>query len=174
MKIELEPYNPEWPGKFNEIKDLFYSSFGNKIAGMEHIGSTSVPGLGAKPIIDVLLGVNRLSDAEDIIPNMEHLGYEYVFKYEDIMPERRYFVKYNHDSQKSIHHIHSVEINSEFWNRHLLFRDYLRIHPEARDEYWELKKRLAAIDWEDKLGYTDAKTDFIRNIEKKASVYFGK
>ena len=174
MKIEIVPYNPEWPGRFDEIKELFYSTFGGKIAGIEHIGSTSVPGLGAKPIIDVLLGVNRLSDAEDIIPAMEQLGYEYVFKYEDIMPERRYFVKYLNDTGKSIHHIHSVEINSDFWVRHLLFRDYLREHPAVRDEYFELKKKLAAIDWEDKMGYTDAKTDFIREIEKKAYNYFGK
>ena len=173
MKIEIVPYKPDWPGKFNEINGLFYSTFGDKIAGLEHIGSTSVPGLGAKPIIDVLLGVKRLKDAEDIIPAMEHLGYEYVFKYEDIMPERRYFVKYLHD-RRSIHHIHSVEINNDFWVRHLLFRDYLREHPAVRDEYFELKKKLAAIDWEDKMGYTDAKTDFIREIEKKASVYFGK
>lgn len=173
MKIEIVPYNPEWPGDFLKIKELFYGTFGNKIAAMEHIGSTSVPGLGAKPIIDVLLGVNKLSDAEDIISDMEHLGYEYVFKYEDIMPERRYFVKYL-DDRTSIQHIHSVEINSDFWVRHLLFRDYLREHPAVRDEYFELKKKLAAIDWEDKMGYTDAKTDFIREIEKKASVYFGK
>ena len=86
MKIKIVHYDPNWSVMYEEIKKLFYSSFGEKIAKIEHIGSTSVPGLGAKPVIDVLLGVNQLSDAEEIIPNMEHLGYEYVFKYEDIMP----------------------------------------------------------------------------------------
>ncbi len=172
MKIDIVQYDPKWPEMYESIKSQFYSSFGDKIAAIEHIGSTSVPGLGAKPIIDILLGVNKLKDAEDIIPNMEQLGYEYVFKYEDIMPERRYFVKWG--SGKSLHHIHSVEINGEFWRRHLLFRDYLRVHDEIRDEYFVLKKRLSEIDWEDKMGYTDAKTDFIRKIEKKAALYFDK
>lgn len=77
---------------YNNIRQTFYDTFGEKIAGIEHIGSTSVHGLGAKPIIDVLLGVDKLKDADAIIPDMELLGYEYVSKYEDIMPERRYFV----------------------------------------------------------------------------------
>jgi GrpB-like predicted nucleotidyltransferase (UPF0157 family) len=172
MKIKIVHYDPSWPIMYEEIKKLFYSSFGEKIAKIEHIGSTSVPGLGAKPIIDVLLGVNKLSDAEDIIPNMEHLGYEYVFKYEDIMPERRYFVK--SQNEISIEHIHTVEITSEFWKRHLLFRDFLRLHDNVRDKYYRLKKKLANIDWEDPMGYTDAKTDFIRKIEKEAEAYFSK
>ena len=172
MKIEIVTYDPKWPGMFEEIKSVFFNSFGEKIAGFEHIGSTSIKGLGAKRVIDILLGVNKLKVAEDIIPNMEQLGYEYVFKYEDIMPERRYFVKSKNG--KSIHHIHSVEINSEFWKRHLLFRDYLRLHDDVRDKYFELKKRLSGTDWEDRMGYTDAKTDFIRKIEKEAEIYFGK
>ena len=172
MKIEIVQYSTDWPVMYEEIKDQFYSSFGEKIAGIEHIGSTSVPGLAAKPIIDILLGVYNLTDAEEIIPNMEHLGYEYVFKYEDIMPERRYFVKWQ--DGRSIHHIHTVEINSDFWKRHLYFRDYLRLHDNVRDEYFELKKKLADIDWEDKMGYTDAKTDFIRKTEKAAAIYFEK
>ena len=172
MKIEIVQYDHKWPVMYEEIKKLFFNSFGDKIAKIEHIGSTSVPGLGAKPIIDVLLGVNKLNDAEDIIQIMKHLGYEYVFKYEDIMPERRYFVK----SQNGIcnHHIHTVEITSEFWKRHLLFRDFLRQHDNVRDKYYRLKKKLANIDWEDRMGYTDAKTDFIRKIEKEAESYFNK
>ena len=172
MKIEIVQYNPEWPVMYEGIKRLFFNSFGEEIAKIEHIGSTSVPGLGAKPIIDIMLGVNKLSDAEEIIPIMEHLGYEYVFKFEDVMPERRYFIKSR--NEKSIHHIHTVEVTSEFWKRHLLFRDFLRVHDNVRDKYYKLKKKLAGIDWEDKMGYTDAKTDFIRKIEKEAEAYFSK
>jgi GrpB-like predicted nucleotidyltransferase (UPF0157 family) len=157
---------------YTDTKELFLNLFGEKIAKLEHIGSTSIPGLGAKPVIDILLGVTRHRNAEDIIPKMELLGYEYVFKYEDVMPERRYFIKTVNG--KSTHHIHSVEITSEFWKRHLLFRDYLRANSNIRNEYYELKKKLSEIDWEDKMGYTDAKTDFIRKIEKKAAIYFGK
>ncbi len=172
MKIEIVHYSNEWPVMYEEIKNQFFNSFGSKIAKIEHIGSTSVPGLGAKPIIDVLLGVNKLKDAEEIIPNMEQLGYEYVFKYEDIMPERRYFVK--SENGRSIHHIHSVEITSEFWERHILFRDFLREHDNVRDKYYKLKKKLSGIDWENPMDYTDSKTDFIKKIEKEAKAYFSK
>lgn len=172
MKVEIVPYNPDWPKMYENTIEQFFNTFCDKIAKIEHIGSTSVPGLAAKPVIDILLGVTKLSHAEDIIPKMELLGYEYVFKYEDVMPERRYFVKQL--DGKSTHHIHSVEITSEFWRRHLLFRDYMRLHDNLRDEYFVLKKKLSEIDWEDRMGYTDAKTDFIRKIEKEAAIYFEK
>ncbi len=168
MKIEIVEYNPEWAKKFEEIKSVFFKSFGDKIAAIEHIGSTSVPGLGAKPIIDVLLGVINLKDADAIIPGMINLGFEYISKYEDVMPYRRYFVK--KINENDIYHIHTVETNSEFWKRHLLFRDYLRQNPDVMDEYYDLKIELSNREWNDSNDYADAKTEFIRNIENKAKL----
>jgi GrpB-like predicted nucleotidyltransferase (UPF0157 family) len=168
MKIKLVEYNPEWINMYENMKDSFLISFGDKIAGIEHIGSTSVPGLGAKPIIDILLGVRKLSDADEIIPDMEKLGFEYVSKYEDEMPNRRYFVK--RENGKNIYHIHTVEVNSPFWRRHIFFRDFLRNNPEVRDDYYKLKKELSGQEWESSNDYADAKTEFIRNIEAKATV----
>jgi GrpB-like predicted nucleotidyltransferase (UPF0157 family) len=172
LKIELTDYNPDWIEEYRRTKELLLCSFGYKVTAIEHIGSTSVPLLGAKPIIDILLGVNKLSDADDIIPGMAEIGFEYISKYEDVMPERRYFVR--RENGKNTHHVHSVEVNSPFWKRHLLFRDYLRTHDDVRDSYFKLKKDLSEKEWKDGNDFADAKTEFIRDIENKAKEYFRK
>lgn len=151
---------------YEDMKGLFYISFGNKIAAIEHIGSTSVPGLCAKPVIDVLLGVRKLTNADEIISKMIGLGFKYISKYEDVMPYRRYFCK--KEDGKHICHVHAVVEGSPFWKRHLLFRDYLRQNSQTRDEYGKLKKDLAQIEWNDGNEYADAKTEFIRSVEEKA------
>lgn len=170
MKIVLHDYSPKWADEYEQTKELFIDSFGDKIAAIEHIGSTSVKGLGAKPIIDILLGVRKLKDAESIIPDMKQLGFEYVSKYEDVMPERRYFVKWQNGN--CTHHIHSVEVTSAFWKRHLLFRDYLRSNDNVRDLYYELKKKLSKREWNAGNDYADSKTEFIRKAEKEAERFF--
>ncbi len=120
----------------------------------------------------MLLGVKKLSDAESIIPGMIKLGFDYISKYENVMPERRFFIK--NDRGKTFYNVHSVEVTSEFWKRHLLFRDYLRTHDEIRDSYYNLKKELSEKEWKDGSEYADAKTEFIRDIENKAGEYFRK
>jgi GrpB-like predicted nucleotidyltransferase (UPF0157 family) len=101
---------------------------------------------------------------------MEGIGYQYIADYEDELPERRYFVRppgrgYRH---KRLFHIHAVETTSAFWHRHLAFRDYMRAHAETAEEYAALKRRLAAEYGSDRVGYTEAKTDFITRIESLA------
>ena len=162
MKVKLSEYNPEWVQLFREEKERIAEKLGNKIVTIEHIGSTSVSGLGAKPIVDILLGVRKISDADEFIPKMEELGYEYRNHFENVMPYRRYFTKPEH------YHVHTVEVTSEFWRRHLLFRDYLRAHDDKRNEYNKLKKELAEREWNDVNDYAYAKTDFIKKIEKDA------
>ena len=97
------------------------------------------------------------------------LGYDYVPEYEVELPERRYFRKGRRGTEGDKYHLHVVERDSEFWNRHLAFRDYLRRHPEAVREYAELKRRLALEHGTDVDAYTEAKSDFIRGIERKAA-----
>ncbi len=151
---------------FEEEKQLLQAVLGEGSVEVEHIGSTAVNGLAAKPIIDIMIGLPDFSVADKLVPRIEALGYEYIKKYEDEMPFRRFFVK----NRKGIrtHHIHMVEINSEFWGRHLLFRDYLRQNPEIMNEYAALKKQLAEREWVDVNEYADAKTEFIRGIENEA------
>ena len=117
---------------FEEEKQLLQAVLGEVSAKVEHIGSTSVDRLAAKPIIDIMIGLTDFSVADGLVPRIETLGYEYIKKYEDEMPFRRFFVK----NLKGIrtHQIHMVEIDSEFWGRHLLFRDYLRHNPAIANE----------------------------------------
>jgi len=151
---------------FEEEKRLLREVLGEVSAKVEHIGSTAVNGLAAKPIIDIMLGLPDFSVADKLVTRIEALGYEYIKKYEDEMPFRRFFVR-NLTGLRT-HQIHMVEIGGEFWARHLLFRDYLRQNPEVAEKYAALKKQLAEREWEDVNEYADAKTEFIKSVESKA------
>jgi GrpB-like predicted nucleotidyltransferase (UPF0157 family) len=151
---------------FEQEKEVLLSTLGECIGAIEHIGSTSVIGLVAKPIIDIMIGLRDFSAANDLVLKLEKLGYEYITKYESILPYRRHLIKRHNGT--NTHHIHMVEINSEFWERHLLFRNFLRQNPDAAREYASLKKRLAKLEWGNADEYSDAKTPFIRGIENEA------
>ena len=166
MKVSIVEYRPQWRKMFEEEKQLLQAALGEASAKVEHIGSTAVNGLAAKPIIDIMVGLPDFSVADKLVPVIETLGYEYIKKYEDEMPFRRFFVK-NRNGIRT-HQIHMVEIDGEFWGRHLLFRDYLRHNPAIANEYAALKKQLAEREWEDVNEYADAKSEFIRSIENKA------
>jgi len=165
MKVQITDYSPVWREMFEGEKQLLAAVI-KESGSIEHIGSTAVVGLAAKPVIDILIGLRDFSTASEIVPRIEALGYKYVPDYEDAMPERRYFKRVS--AGVSTHHIHMVETGGEFWKRHLLFRDFLRANFDAADEYAALKKNLVAVEWKDKNDYTEAKTAFIKNIENKA------
>ena len=166
--IEVFDHDPRWPKMFDREKTLILKALGNKAVGVEHIGSTAVPGLGAKPIIDIMVGVRLLSDAKRCIRPLESIGYEYVPEYEDSIPERRYFRKGPNEPNKH-YHLHMVEYDGEFWKRYLLFRDYLRKHSKTASEYFRLKKQLAVKYRLNREGYTEAKTSFVTSIVSKAN-----
>jgi GrpB-like predicted nucleotidyltransferase (UPF0157 family) len=166
MKVFVVEYCPQWRKMFEEEKQLLQTVLGETSAKVEHIGSTAVVGLAAKPIIDIMVGLPDFSVADKLVPGIETLGYEYIKKYEDEMPFRRYFAK-NLNGVRT-NQIHMVEIGSGFWERHLLFRDYLRQNPETANKYAALKKRLTEREWIDVNEYADAKTEFIKDIESKA------
>ena len=165
-QIIIEPYNPEWPELFMCESSLIRLSIGSYITVIEHIGSTSVPGLAAKPVIDMLIGVKSLADSPRFVPLLEELGYVYVPEHEVDLPERRYL--YKQQRGEDSFHLHMVEPQSGFFRRHIAFRDYLRSHAEDAAEYASLKLRLAREFGSDRSGYTDAKTEFIQSIERKA------
>ena len=166
--IVVVRYDPQWPDMFVEERARLLNVVGDWVIGVEHIGSTSVPGLAAKPVIDILVGVRALADADAQLHSSRSavLGYEYIQAFETVMPFRRYFRRLT-DELKHSHHIHLVEQESEFWERHLLFRDYLRAHPEQAREYEQLKRRLAP-QFSDVNDYAEAKTEFIRAAEARA------
>ena len=166
MKVTIVEYRPEWRKLFEDEKRVLQTALGEVSAQIEHIGSTAVAGLAAKPVIDLMVGLEDFSIADNLVPKIEALAYEYIKKYEAVMPFRRFFTK----EQAGIrtHQIHLVGIGSEFWERLILFRDYLRQHPGVAAKYATLKKELAGREWADANEYADAKTEFIRKIENEA------
>jgi GrpB-like predicted nucleotidyltransferase (UPF0157 family) len=164
--IILEPYNPSWAQLFEHEKMLLLAACQNWKISIEHIGSTAIPGIKAKPVIDIMLGVADLCLADlHLVAIIQSLGYCYLKQYEETMPKRRYFQK--NESTVRTHQIHLVQHGCEFWERHLLFRDYLRLHPRVAQEYEALKIKLAS-QFSDTNQYAAAKTEFIRNIEQLA------
>jgi GrpB-like predicted nucleotidyltransferase (UPF0157 family) len=167
--IHLAPYSKKWPREFEREKKRLQKALGKWAIAIEHVGSTAIPGMAAKPIIDIMLGVHTLLEADlHCVSKIQQLGYEYFPLLEKETPGRRFFQ--NVDSQGlRTHHIHLVEINSPWWKRHLLFRDYLRTHPAVAQEYEGLKRSLAQ-KFSDTNEYATAKTAFIREIEARAEI----
>ncbi len=166
IPIEVVSYDPHWPALFVEAGREISAAIGKYITNIEHIGSTAVPGLAAKPVIDILVCVRSLQDAPKFLPPLAPLGYTYIPQHEDIFPERRYLHRIV--DGKHTHHLHIVEPGSEFYRVQILFRDYLRSHPRAATEYAALKYNLAEKYREDREAYTDGKSAFIQNILRLA------
>lgn len=182
------PYNNSWPQEFAGIKDELQIVLSDFNPNIEHIGSTSVPGLAAKPFIDILVGILSESDLDNVILPMMKAGFPYYEKHNAVMPYRRLFVKMKDsacDFEYSLlisdpmentdvindhkwAHIHILEYNSVHWIRHMAFRDYLRAFPELRQEYQDLKLFLSTLEWKDVMEYNGGKNDFIKKTEIEA------
>ncbi|WP_327059461.1 GrpB family protein [Kurthia huakuii] len=139
---------------------------GDKILGIEHIGSTSINGLKAKPVIDILVGVQDLEEISNFILPLSEIEYEYVHKPE--FKERRFFRKGLWGQGTC--HLHICKFNSNEWIEKLLFRDYLRLNPDVAKEYAALKKVLASNYKFDRPTYTKKKEPFIRTIIEIAKI----
>jgi GrpB-like predicted nucleotidyltransferase (UPF0157 family) len=170
--IVIVDYSPRWPGLFEHEKEALGRALAPYVLSVEHIGSTAVPGLAAKATIDLMAGIFRLGDAPHCIPRVVALGYTYSPELEAEFPQRRYFSKEPAGGPK--YHVHMVEVGSPFWERHLLFRDWLRAHPRDAAAYAALKRKLAAKFKGNRRAYTDAKAEFILKIEKKARAQWAK
>jgi GrpB-like predicted nucleotidyltransferase (UPF0157 family) len=158
--VLLVPYDPDWPRRFQEERAVLAGVFAGTGAAIEHIGSTAVPGLGSKPVIDVMVGVPALAVAEDQRRALEAAGYEYVQKYERQLPDRRYFRKPRLGSRRF--HLHCVVTGGDWWRKYLAFRDYLRAHEDVAAAYFDLKADLAARLT--RAEYTEAKRPFIEQV----------
>jgi GrpB-like predicted nucleotidyltransferase (UPF0157 family) len=169
MKVTISDYRNEWADLFLLERTRLEEALGTDAAAIEHIGSTSVEGLAAKPIIDIMIGLVDFALAGGAIMKIVASGYDYIAEYDAVMPYRRFFVKESQGVRT--HQIHMVEINTPFWQRLLLFRDYLRRNPQARRQYEALKRRLAEREWQDVNDYAEAKTEFIRRAERQAEIY---
>ena len=156
--LEVTDYDPDWPRLYAEEAGEIRDALGESVVAMEHMGSTAVPGLAGKPVIDISVGLRRsaLTDAE--VAAMERLGYEYLGEFG--LPGRLYFRK--DEGGRRTHQVHAVEHDGEQWHRHRAFRDYLRAHPEEAEAYATEKRRIAAEStgledyWERKQPFADA------------------
>ena len=170
LPVVIADYDPRWAAMYAEESARIQNAIGEWLSGIEHVGSTSVPGLAAKPVVDIMPGLRSLGDSPHIVKPLQKLGYQYFPEHEDVMPERRYFALPAGDRHRVRRrfHVHAVETTTEFWRRHLAFRNYLRAHPHVAGEYAALKRRLAAEYGSDRDGYTEAKTEFITRVESLA------
>jgi GrpB-like predicted nucleotidyltransferase (UPF0157 family) len=168
MNVIVVEYDKEWPKLFDRERDSLLKALGKTVVCIEHIGSTSVPGLAARPVIDIMVGLQNFAEADSLVPKVVDLDYIYIREYEDVMPDRRFFRKMQNG--KDTYHIHMVETGGKFWERHLLFRDYLRENLETAAKYTLLKKKLVRHQWKDANDYVDAKTQFIKGVEEQARV----
>jgi GrpB-like predicted nucleotidyltransferase (UPF0157 family) len=135
---------------------------GDVLIAIEHIGSTAIPGLGAKPVIDVMPGLRTFEDGGQAVSPLERIGYEYRGEYG--IPGRHYFVKDDPESGERIANVHMYAVGHDEWIAHLALRDYLRQHDEWRDRYWALKQELARKYPYDVEAYAEAKTDFVKGV----------
>jgi GrpB-like predicted nucleotidyltransferase (UPF0157 family) len=166
-EIEIVDYDPRWPLLFDEEAARLRAALDpSLIAGLEHFGSTAIPGLAAKPIIDILIAVRSLALAQASF--VEALGkLDYVYWADNPKKDRMFFVKGMPPfGLKRSHHVHVTEPQGEMWQR-LAFRDYLRTHPEEAETYGRLKRRLAAEYRSDREAYTDAKATYVEDVMRK-------
>jgi len=166
--IVIADYDPRWPAIYEEEKTQILQTIGDKVVAIEHVGSTAVSGLGAKPIIDIMVAVCHLDDAQACVGPLKSIGYEHGLK--DPTPECRFFSKGPPEAHR---HLHMAELASDFWQEQLLFRDFLRTHPDVARQYCELKKGLASKHVSDIDAYTDAKTEFIKSVVARARAEVG-
>jgi len=153
--IEVAAYDNRWPVRFAEWRARLAAELGPVAIRIEHVGSTAVPGLAAKPIVDIDVSVADTEDEEAYVPALEACGLKLRFR----EPGHRYF-RPPADRPREVH-VHVCGAGSAWERNHLLFRDFLRSHPAARDGYAELKQQLATRYASDRLAYTDAKSAFI-------------
>jgi GrpB-like predicted nucleotidyltransferase (UPF0157 family) len=165
--LTIVPYQSTWKEYFEQEANRLRRTLGEKALQIEHHGSTSIPGMMAKPIIDILVAVESLDDASSLIPLLESTGY--IYRSHDIIPERLFFAK-ERAPQIRTHHLSLTEFESSFWKNQLAFRDYLRTHEQIAVEYIELKKQLA--EYYVRTNHLDRewKTDFVNKVLALANI----
>lgn len=161
-RVKLAPYSVEWPALFAAEKARLYGAIGPHVIDIQHTGSTSIPGMPAKPIIDITIAVADFEVAVVCVALMQALGYEYMG--ENGIPRRHFF----HLGEPRTHHVHMVEAMSDEWRKMTGFRDYLIARPETAAEYAALKRDLARQFPNDRDAYLYGKAPFIERILAEA------
>jgi GrpB-like predicted nucleotidyltransferase (UPF0157 family) len=159
--LTVVPYRSGWPELFEKEAGHLQRTLGGTALRIEHHGSTSIPGMTAKPVIDILVAVESLTQAAELVPTLVAFGY--IYKPLDVIPERLFFAKESPPEHRT-HHLSLTEPGSGFWKNNLAFRDYLRAHDEVTAEYVELKQRLAKEYAETQQLDRDGKSEFVAKV----------
>ncbi len=162
VEITLAPYSRLWPEEFARVRSELAAALPAWIVSIDHVGSTSVPGLDAKPIIDISVAVPDLQESLALVPILKRLGF--IYRGEDDLPDRHYLPRTVGGLRR--HHLSLAEPDSWHRRNSVTFRDALRRDPELARLYGELKRRLAASAGTDRLAYLNGKTDFILDVLK--------
>ncbi|MFI3547385.1 GrpB family protein [Mammaliicoccus sciuri] len=163
-RVEVKDNQPNWQENFNNEAKKLKTIFNDEIIHIHHIGSTSIQGLKAKPIIDIMVVVKNIEKVDEFNEKLNDLGYENLG--ENGIPKRRFFIK---GKIKRTHHLHVFDYkNKTEIERHLAFKEYLKSHKEIAKEYGELKNELAKNYPEDIKSYVNGKDKYVKKIEKKA------
>ncbi len=166
-RIEVVPYNPRWPILFEEEADRIASIFGHEVVAIQHIGSTAIPNISAKSIIDVLVEVHNIERIDDFNETLHQLGY--LPKGEFGIAGRRFIIR--GDEINRTHHIHIFQTGHPDIGRHLNFRDYMIAHTEEARDYSRLKEELARKCATDIESYMTGKDEFIKEIDRKTKAW---
>ncbi|WP_349729860.1 GrpB family protein [Peribacillus frigoritolerans] len=162
-KVEVVPYRKEWSKLFHDECEKLQGIFGPELIKLYHIGSTAIPAIHAKPVIDILAVVKDVECVADFNKEMHEIGYD--ARGENGIAGRRFFCK---GGDERTHHIHLFQKGHDEIARHLAFRDYLLAHPGEAQRYSRLKQRLAAEFPDDIKGYVNGKDDFIKKSDERA------
>ncbi|WP_323761487.1 GrpB family protein [Maricaulis sp.] len=165
---QVVDYDPAWPGRFVEEQARLYAALGRAAVRIEHIGSTSVPGLAAKPVIDILVGTLDLSALDRRNDAMVQAGYQ--LRGENGIEGRRYYRRHHPDGTR-LAHVHAFREDSDGFRRHLAFRDYLRAHPDVASAYGRHKLVIVAAGLVRRADYAARKAVFVSRIEQDATAW---
>jgi GrpB-like predicted nucleotidyltransferase (UPF0157 family) len=162
--ISVVPYDPEWVGEFEREAAAIRNALGDVLVRVDHVGSTAVPGLASKAIIDIQVSVDDIRDRDSFVGPLQCLGY--LFAPDPDSPEYHYFGKPRERPRR--YHVHVCAAGSHEEMRHLVVRDFLRAHPEESARYADFKRDLAGRSHHDRLAYIEGKESFMRDLELSA------
>lgn len=163
--MEIQEYDPNWAEKYQEEANSIQKLVGDKITKIEHIGSTSIPGLASKPIIDMAIEIADSKNVDEMVALLETLGYPRSINHDKDISSERYLLRKGNPTEFHLSICYADK--GSFLERQILFRDYLREHNEDRDEYAKLKKESIQKDTTGKGEYINDKTDFVMRTLKK-------
>lgn len=161
-KVHLADYDPAWPPRFDAERDRLLGRFPAELLDVQHIGSTAIPGMPAKPIIDVMAGVASMTVADALFEPLLGFGYVTSVEFNASLTDRRWFMRHAHGQRT--HHLHVVVYDGDLWRKRLAFRDALRSDAALAARYAALKRELASCHREDREAYTAAKGEFVGSV----------